>query len=67
MGDGAKIATVERVGLRIADVAEAVGISRRSLERLIVAGRFPRADVKVGTMGLWKPVTIKAWMDGGAN
>jgi predicted DNA-binding transcriptional regulator AlpA len=63
----AKGGTVERVGLRIAEVAAAVGVSRRTLEREIAAGRFPRADARVGTMGLWKPATLKAWMDGGSD
>jgi len=50
--------------LRVDPIAESLSISRRTLERLIAAGRFPKPDVRVGRMGLWRPETVRAWLDG---
>lgn len=45
------------------DVARALSVSRRTLERLVAAGRFPKADVQIGKMPRWKPQTVRNWVD----
>ncbi len=50
---------------RLDAVAKALGVSRRSLERLRAAGRFPRPDAHIGKMPIWMPETIRAWVEGG--
>jgi predicted DNA-binding transcriptional regulator AlpA len=57
--------TPPRLALRADEIAESIGISRRSLQRELAAGRFPRADLYVGKMPLWRVETIKAWLEGG--
>ena len=56
---------VERLALRLDEVAEALGISRRAVERERSAGRFPKPDIIVGRMPLWRPETIRGWIGGG--
>ena len=51
-----------RMALRIAEVAESLGITRRSIERERAAGRFPKPDKMIGKSPLWKPETIHAWL-----
>ena len=51
---------------RLDAVAKALGVSRRSLERLRSAGRFPR-PMHIGKTPLWKPETIRAWVEGGGQ
>jgi predicted DNA-binding transcriptional regulator AlpA len=58
---------VERLAYRIDEVANSVGLSRRAIERARVAGRFPKADIKVGRCPLWRIETIKAWLEGGGK
>ena len=57
----------DRLAWRLADIALALGISRRALERERSAGRFPRPDRLVGRMPLWKPDTIREWIGGGGH
>jgi len=58
---------VERLALRLDDVAVAIGVSRRCLERERSAGRFPPPDRRIGRLGLWRPETIDRWLsEGGA-
>ena len=56
-----------RLALRLDDLAERLGVSRRTLERVRSAGRFPPPDLHIGKMPLWKPETIRAWVDGGGG
>jgi predicted DNA-binding transcriptional regulator AlpA len=56
-----------RVAWRLGDVAAALGISRRTLERERSAGRFPPPDLTIGRMPLWRPETIRAWIEGGGR
>ena len=56
---------VERLALRIEDVAAALGMSRRTIERERSAGRFPPPDRKIGKAPVWSPETIRRWMAGG--
>ncbi len=53
---------VERFTLRLDEVADALGISRRTIERERSAGRFPKPDCKIGKRPLWRPETIRAWV-----
>src|SRR5262245_6464705 len=43
----------------LADISALTGLSRRLLERELAAGRFPRADLRVGRRALWKPGTVQ--------
>ena len=56
-----------RVTIRLDEVASLLGISRRVLERERSAGRFPRPDMTIGRMPLWKPATIRAWVEDGGR
>jgi predicted DNA-binding transcriptional regulator AlpA len=58
---------VERLALRFDEVAAALGVSRRLLERKRAAGRFPRPDLKIGRCPLWRPETIRRWVEGGGE
>jgi hypothetical protein len=61
----AETASIERLLWRLDQVAHALNVSRRVVERERSAGRFPRPDLVVGRMPLWKPETIRAWIDNG--
>ena len=54
-----------RLALRLDEVAESIGLSRRTLERERSAGRFPPPDRIVGRMPLWTPETVRRWIEGG--
>jgi predicted DNA-binding transcriptional regulator AlpA len=56
---------VPKLALRIADVAEALGVGRRTIERLRAAGRFPKPDGTIGKCPIWAPETIASWVKGG--
>ncbi len=56
---------VERMALRLDEVADAIGLSRRVIERARSAGRFPKPDLAIGKMPLWRPETVRGWLDGG--
>jgi predicted DNA-binding transcriptional regulator AlpA len=58
---------VGRLALRFNDVAKALGVSRRTLERERSAGRFPKPDLTIGRMPLWGPETIRRWVEGGGR
>jgi predicted DNA-binding transcriptional regulator AlpA len=60
--------TAERYTLRLKEVAKALGIGQRTLERERSAGRFPPPDLRIGKVPLWRPATINAWIEkGGAR
>ncbi len=50
---------------RLEAIAKALGVSRRTLERERSAGRFPPPDLSIGKMPLWRPETIRRWVEGG--
>ncbi len=54
---------IARMAMRLDEVADALGMSRRAIERERSAGRFPKPDGKVGKCPIWKPATIEAWLD----
>src|SRR5262245_38806558 len=53
-------ARVEPLALRVAEVAAALGVSRRILERERSAGRFPPPDLHVGRVPLYQAESIRA-------
>ena len=59
---------VGRLALRLDEVAAALGVSRRAIERERSAGRFPRPDLHVGKCPLWAPATLARYVaEGGAR
>lgn len=56
----------DRLTLRLDDLAKALGVSRRALERERSAGRLPRPDLTIGRMPLWRPETIREWIGRGS-
>ena len=54
----------ERLALRLDEVARALGVSRRAIERERSVGRFPKPDLTIGRMPLWMPETIREWIRG---
>jgi predicted DNA-binding transcriptional regulator AlpA len=51
-----------RFGLRLDEIADAFGVSRRTIERERSTGRFPRPDLHIGKMPIWCPATIEGWI-----
>jgi hypothetical protein len=43
------------------------GVSRRTIERERSAGRFPLPDLHIGKAPLWRPETIRRWVEGGGS
>ena len=58
---------IEPMALRIEEVADSLGLSRRAVERERAAGRFPKPDVTVGKMPLWRPETVRGWLEKGGG
>ncbi len=58
---------VARMTLRLDEVADAIGVSRRVLERERAAGRMPKPDLRIGKMPLWRVETIHAWISSGGK
>jgi excisionase family DNA binding protein len=56
-------APIERLTLRLNEVAEKIGISRRTIERLIYRGKFPPPDRRAGRALLWRVETIDRWVE----
>ena len=57
----------ERLALRLDELPAALGVSRRTLERERSAGRFPRPDLTIGRIPLWRPETIREWVERGGR
>jgi predicted DNA-binding transcriptional regulator AlpA len=58
---------IQPITLRLDQVARSLGIARRTLERERSAGRFPKEDLTIGRMPLWRPATIERWVDSGGR
>ncbi len=54
---------IERMALRFDEVAAALGVSRRLLERELSARRFVKPDVYIGRVPLWRVETVRAYLD----
>jgi predicted DNA-binding transcriptional regulator AlpA len=60
-------AVVGRLTLRLNELAHALGVSRRTIERKRSAGRFPPPDLTIGRMPLWRLETIDEWAKSGGE
>ena len=60
-------ALVERLTYRLDELAAALGVSRRTLERERSAGRLPRPDLHIGRAPLWRCETIREWLEKGGG
>jgi predicted DNA-binding transcriptional regulator AlpA len=49
--------------LTLDGVAGTLAISRRSMERLLSSGGFPPADMRIGRMPRWRPITLRRWIE----
>ena len=58
---------VERLAYRLDEVAAALGVSRRLIERERSAGRFPQPDLTIGRAPLWTRKTLVRWIAGGGG
>ena len=47
------------------DLAAILSCSRRLVERMRSAGKFPKPDLHVGRCPRWTPATIRTWIAGG--
>jgi hypothetical protein len=56
---------IEPLALRLDELAHALGVSRRIIERERSAGRFPQADLHIGRCPLWRIETVKSWLERG--
>ena len=62
------MATVEALLWRIEPhITGVTTLPRRTIERLRSRGEFPAPDKIVGRVMLWRPSTIRAWIEGGAK
>jgi hypothetical protein len=52
---------VDRLTYRLDELAAALGVSRRAIERERAAGRFPRPDLSLGRIPLWSRDLVRAW------
>jgi hypothetical protein len=57
--------TATRLAFRADEVAAGLGVSTRTLQRELSAGRFPAADLTIGKMPLWTVATVRAYLEGG--
>ena len=60
-------AGVEALTYRMDQLPAALGVSRRTIEAERAAGRFPRPDLKIGRMPLWRRTTIERWLEHGGG
>jgi hypothetical protein len=58
---------VNRLVYRLDELADALGVSRRAIERERAAGRFPRPDLTIGKMPLWNVATVRAYLERGGR
>ncbi|WP_165253826.1 helix-turn-helix transcriptional regulator [Paludisphaera soli] len=59
---------VDRLTYRLDEVAAALGVSRRTIERERSAGRFPRPDLRIGKSPLWTRESLVRWIaEGGGS
>ena len=63
----APAAPTGRLAWRLDELAAALGVSRRSIERARARGAFPRPDARLGRVVLWKPETVAGWLEEGGR
>jgi predicted DNA-binding transcriptional regulator AlpA len=49
------------------ELVQATHIPRRTLERELAAGRFPKPVRRVGRRPFWSPEAIRRWAEGGGR
>lgn len=54
---------IEPLAFRLDELADGLGVSRRAIERERAAGRFPRPDLTIGKMPLWRPETVRSFLE----
>jgi hypothetical protein len=59
--------SVDRLALRLDELAIALGVSRRLLEREKAADRLPKPDMYIGRIPLWRPDTVRRWVEEGGH
>lgn len=52
--------------LSINDLVRLLSIGRRTLERMIAASEFPKADLRIGKMPRWQRQTLSGWIAKGS-
>lgn len=53
-----------REAFSMEDLPKVLPFGRRSLDRMISSGAFPKPDRRVGRRRIWARDTIKAWLKG---
>jgi predicted DNA-binding transcriptional regulator AlpA len=53
-----------KLALRLGEVAKRCSLSRRTIERALARGEFPKPDRKVGRAAIWSVATIERWLKG---
>jgi predicted DNA-binding transcriptional regulator AlpA len=53
--------------VRLEDIATALGVSRRTVERTKSAGKLPKPDLQLGKIPLWRRETIDGWIARGGK
>ncbi len=53
--------------LSIAELIAILGVSRRTLERMISGGEFPPADIRIGKLPRWRRATYERWISKGGE
>jgi hypothetical protein len=53
---------VERLTYRLDELATALGVSRRILERERSAGRLLKPDLRIGRIPLWRFESVRDWL-----
>lgn len=63
----ARSVVADRIAYRLEEIADMLGVSRSTIERERRKGRFPRPDLHIGRMPLWRPETIRQWVENGGG
>lgn len=58
----AAIAPILEPMLGVDDIAAALAVGRRTVERMRSSGRFPKPDLYAGRLPRWQAATIRAWL-----
>lgn len=59
--------SLEPLAFRKKTAAALVGISVRTWERLLAAGKAPRPDARAGKAPLWTRATLERWLAQGGS
>jgi hypothetical protein len=59
--------SVPRLAYRLDELADALGVSRRLIEKEKAAGRLCKPDMHIGHIPLYRPETIRRWIEEGGR